>query len=58
MMAVKIALGLLFVLNTAAFTLITASASTGCNPRTIIRFTLAVTAVNIVANALVFAAIY
>ena len=57
-MAVKLALGILFILNSAAFTLISAAHCSSSSARKLIRSALTVTAVNIAVNALTFIALY
>ena len=51
-------LGLLFILNTAALTLIGIAYYSHSNPKKLLRFVLSLTAVNILANALIFAVLY
>ena len=51
-------LGLLFIVNTTAFTLITAVGYSNPNPRNIVRMSLTVAVVNILLDALLFVALY
>ena len=53
-----LALGLLFILNTTAFTLITAIYCSNPSQHNIIRMSLAVAVVNILVDALLFVALY
>ena len=53
-----LALGLLFVLNTTAFTLIAAVRCSNPSPRNIVRMSLTVAVVNILVDALLFVALY
>ena len=51
-------LGLLFILNTAALTLIGIAYCSNSNPKKLLCSVLALTAVNILANALIFVVLY
>lgn len=51
-------LGLLFILNTAALTLVGIAYCSHSNPKKLLRLVLSLTAVNILVNALIFAVLY
>ena len=51
-------LGLLFILNTTALTLVGIAYCSNSNPKKLLRFVLSLTAVNILVNALIFAVLY
>ena len=51
-------LGLLFILNTTALTLVGIAYCSHSNPKKLLRSVLSLTAVNILVNALIFAVLY
>ncbi len=58
LIAITIALGLLFLLNTTAVTLLAAVRCSNPNPQYLIRIVLTVISVNILVDALVFIALF